>query len=228
MTKLAVREWGSGERVAVLIHGLTSDSRSWWRFGPELAGRGYRVVAVDLPGHGASPRLPEYTVDGLIDSLLDSVPARPALALGHSFGGWVLGLAEDRLAPDRVAYEDPAWPPADPALRPVMEAQRGWTLDQVAAEFPRWPAEARQHKHAAMRDWDPRTLEIATAHVPFEPATPARPSLVIVPDSSWLIPPGRVAELRSAGHEVRIVPGAGHNVHNDDFPAFVAALDGWL
>jgi pimeloyl-ACP methyl ester carboxylesterase len=41
--------------VALLIHGVTSSSRTWWRVGPALAARGYRVLAVDLRGHGASP-----------------------------------------------------------------------------------------------------------------------------------------------------------------------------
>jgi pimeloyl-ACP methyl ester carboxylesterase len=35
---------------------VTSSSRTWWRVGPALAARGFRVVAVDLRGHGASPR----------------------------------------------------------------------------------------------------------------------------------------------------------------------------
>src|SRR5262249_11181288 len=54
--KLNVREWGTGDRTAVLIHGITSDSGSWWRFGPDLAARGYHVLAPDLRGHGLSPR----------------------------------------------------------------------------------------------------------------------------------------------------------------------------
>jgi pimeloyl-ACP methyl ester carboxylesterase len=41
--------------VALLIHGVTSSSRTWWRVGPALVARGYHVLAVDLRGHGASP-----------------------------------------------------------------------------------------------------------------------------------------------------------------------------
>jgi pimeloyl-ACP methyl ester carboxylesterase len=46
---------GGSAPVALLIHGVTSSSRTWWRVGPALAARGYRVLAVDLRGHGASP-----------------------------------------------------------------------------------------------------------------------------------------------------------------------------
>jgi pimeloyl-ACP methyl ester carboxylesterase len=57
---LATRAWGDGadpsRPLAVLVHGVTSSSRTWWRVGPALAERGFRVLAVDLRGHGASPR----------------------------------------------------------------------------------------------------------------------------------------------------------------------------
>ncbi|WP_329410009.1 hypothetical protein OG563_46095 [Nocardia vinacea] len=36
------------------------------------------------------------------------------------------------------------------------------------------------------------------------------------------------AQLRFEGYQVRVVEGAGHNVHNDDPDAFYTALDGWL
>jgi pimeloyl-ACP methyl ester carboxylesterase len=56
---LATRAWGEGadpsRPLAVLVHGVTSSSRTWWRVGPALAERGFRVLAVDLRGHGASP-----------------------------------------------------------------------------------------------------------------------------------------------------------------------------
>jgi pimeloyl-ACP methyl ester carboxylesterase len=57
---LATRAWEDGadpsRPLAVLVHGVTSSSRTWWRVGPALARRGFRVLAVDLRGHGASPR----------------------------------------------------------------------------------------------------------------------------------------------------------------------------
>jgi hypothetical protein len=34
--------------------------------------------------------------------------------------------------------------------------------------------------------------------------------------------------LRADGFDVRVVPGTGHVVHNDDVTGFLAALDGWL
>jgi pimeloyl-ACP methyl ester carboxylesterase len=46
--------WGSGTRHAVLLHGVTSSARSWWRVAPGIASLGYCVTAFDMPGHGES------------------------------------------------------------------------------------------------------------------------------------------------------------------------------
>ena len=54
--ELHVREWGHGDRVAVLLPGMMGSSDSWWRVAPTLADRGYHVLAIDLPGHGLSPK----------------------------------------------------------------------------------------------------------------------------------------------------------------------------
>jgi pimeloyl-ACP methyl ester carboxylesterase len=62
--------------LAVLVHGVTSSSRTWWRVGPALAERGYRVLAVDLRGHGASPRTEAgLSVADLADDVAETVEA---------------------------------------------------------------------------------------------------------------------------------------------------------
>jgi pimeloyl-ACP methyl ester carboxylesterase len=47
---------GEGDRTLVLIHGLLMNRRMYDSLAPEIALRGYRVVTVDLVGHGASDR----------------------------------------------------------------------------------------------------------------------------------------------------------------------------
>src|SRR5688500_20121310 len=63
---------------------------------PALASAGFRVIAVDLKGHGLSDKVvarAEYTIDSLVDHLRDIVDAlsleRPHL-IGHSMGGSLL------------------------------------------------------------------------------------------------------------------------------------------
>lgn len=57
--RMAYRQWGdtSATAAVVLIHGITSSSLSWIRVGPRLAHR-WRVIAVDLKGHGDSEAPP--------------------------------------------------------------------------------------------------------------------------------------------------------------------------
>lgn len=231
MAELSVHEWGAGDRVAVLVHGITSDHGSWWRVGPELAGRGYHVYAPDLRGHGHSPR-GSYTLSAWADDLVESVPPEPELALGHSLGALVLAAAVDRLRPHRVVYEDPAWSAPTDGRQEVanrFRAQNGWELADIQAFYPRWVPAACEAKLAALRRWDPATTDfILTGLSRFDPPPPAAPAQVMLADPSTLITPERAERLRETGFEVRVVSGAGHVIHNDDFEGFLAALDGWL
>jgi pimeloyl-ACP methyl ester carboxylesterase len=53
-TRIAYAEYGEGDRVLLLIHGLLMNRHMYDNLGPEMASRGYRVITVDLLGHGAS------------------------------------------------------------------------------------------------------------------------------------------------------------------------------
>ncbi|HET9292413.1 MAG TPA: alpha/beta fold hydrolase, partial [Actinomycetes bacterium] len=76
--------------LAVLVHGVTSSSRTWWRVGPALAGRGFRVVAVDLRGHGASPRtVAGLALADLAADVAETVQGPVELLVGHSLGALV-------------------------------------------------------------------------------------------------------------------------------------------
>ena len=126
---LHTREWGAGDRTALLVHGIMSDSRTWRRVGPALADRGYRVIAVDLRGHGLSPR-GAYSPRLFADDLVDTLPRQADLALGHSLGGNLVLRAAARSAPVRrlVVYEPaivPAGQPAELVARMQSAADAG-------------------------------------------------------------------------------------------------------
>lgn len=230
--QLHTREWGSGDRLAVLVHGLTSDGGSWTRVAPALAGRGYRVVASDLRGHGLSGR-GEYSPQLWADDLLDSAPAGPELAIGHSLGGIALALAVERLRPGRAVYEDPAWwVPADRHAESARDfkARKTWTREDIRRINPLWADEDVDCMLEAVGRWDPETLRgIHTGQTfDFTPQVPKVPSLVLLADPSRLVPPERAARLKEAGFEVRTVAGAGHSIHRDDLEGFFTALNGWL
>lgn len=91
-------------RPLVLLHGVFMDASLFDGLLTRLpAGR---IVAVDMPSHGASPDLPAgSSVDDHVSAVaatLDSLGVRDAVVLGHSWGGMVaLRLAHRR--PELVA-----------------------------------------------------------------------------------------------------------------------------
>lgn len=87
--RLAAYDAGSGPAL-VLIHGQFGDHQDWWPVLEPLS-REFRVLAVDLPGYGASakPRRP-YTVEFFVDTLhalLQSAGIPDAILAGNSWGG---------------------------------------------------------------------------------------------------------------------------------------------
>jgi pimeloyl-ACP methyl ester carboxylesterase len=54
--RVAYEVHGEGERVLVLAHGLLMNRRMYDALAPEMASRGFRVVLVDLLGHGESDK----------------------------------------------------------------------------------------------------------------------------------------------------------------------------
>jgi pimeloyl-ACP methyl ester carboxylesterase len=77
--RLVYDEYGSGDRVVVLLHGLLMRRSMHALLAAELAGRGYRVLCLDLLGHGDSDRPTDkrqYSIElfgrqviGLLDEL---------------------------------------------------------------------------------------------------------------------------------------------------------------
>jgi len=89
---LRVLSGGDGEPLLLLLHGLGATGDVWAGWRPLLADRWPgRWLAPDLPGHGGSAPLPDYTFDGLAAAVRPLVEAG-TVVLGHSLGG-VVGLA---------------------------------------------------------------------------------------------------------------------------------------
>jgi len=93
----------------VFIHGAQNDHSVWSGQADRLAALGHGVLAIDLPGHGASsppgggPAL--ASVDAMADwllALLDAAGLPSALLAGHSMGS-LIALEAAARAPQRVA-----------------------------------------------------------------------------------------------------------------------------
>jgi pimeloyl-ACP methyl ester carboxylesterase len=98
-------EQGSGPLV-LLCHGFPELWYSWRHQIPALAEAGYRVIAPDLRGYGAtggSTALSDYSIRSLVTdltALLDALGEKTSVLVGHDFGA-VLTWNAMLLAPDR-------------------------------------------------------------------------------------------------------------------------------
>ncbi len=131
--ELSVRAEGAGPLV-ILCHGFPELSYSWRHQLPVLAAAGYRVLAPDMRGYGASSAPSEveaYDVVSLCEDmcgLLDAVGEQAAIFVGHDWGAnvvWQLAV----LHPERVravaGLSVPFVPRAPAAPIPIMRRHLG-------------------------------------------------------------------------------------------------------
>ncbi|WP_165495506.1 alpha/beta fold hydrolase [Actinomadura roseirufa] len=232
--KLQVTEWGTGDRYALLVHGLFSDATSWHRAGPALAERGFHVLAPDLRGHGESPRGRYSPFDWALD-LVDTLPARAEIAVGHSLGGLVLGMAARLLDPGSAVYLDPAWRMSADAHERYRDIWLGWLdwtdKEQLRAHLGgRWPEEDLDLRWTSMWKADPGIIPglVPGGGHDLSPERADMPSLVLAADPSEFIPDDHAKELRERGLTVETVEGTGHSAFREDFPRFLDRLDAWI
>ncbi len=85
---------GSGAPV-ILIHGIAASLHDWDDLIPVLARNGYAAYALDLLGHGDSPKLDArlYQMDWVFEHFFHWMKSirltEPAILIGHSLGGHV-------------------------------------------------------------------------------------------------------------------------------------------
>ncbi|WP_394194752.1 alpha/beta fold hydrolase [Microbacterium foliorum] len=224
---------GDGPRTVVLLHGMMGSADSWWRVMPVLAAQGFRVLAIDLPGHGLSPRDPRLTIERAASSVVETVrslaPGRPLAAVGHSFGASVLAQAAPLLRPEPGIYVDaalvlPGGSDRDDLIeRYVRDREARQSPEDLRASRPFYSEKDAEIEALAARRFDPTTMASVSCgrdHM----WLPDPGSIIVRADPSDWVTAADVARFEANGIDVRSIPGAAHTVWYSHFEEFTASL----
>lgn len=89
--RISFSDQGKGN-VVVFVHGFVESKHIWNSYAHEMASK-YRVICIDLPGHGLSENLGEThsmsLMAELVYSLLNDLGIKSCVLIGHSMGGYV-------------------------------------------------------------------------------------------------------------------------------------------
>jgi pimeloyl-[acyl-carrier protein] methyl ester esterase len=253
---LHVESLGSGPPLA-LLHGWAMHSGIWGALVPRLAKR-YRVLAVDLPGHGRSPLPAPFTLDGAVAAVSASLAGEPhpLTVLGWSLGGLVamrwarneparIGrLALVSTTPRFAAGDD--WPyavAAETLDRFAAELHVGWkptiqrflALQMHGSDHARTTLAALRQQVFARGEPSPKALfgaldVIVTGDLRAEVAGIAQPALVVSGSRDTLALPAAGRWLSEHLPDARFapIPGAAHVPFLSHVEPFAAALDAFL
>nr|WP_042195166.1 alpha/beta hydrolase [Kibdelosporangium sp. MJ126-NF4]CEL21748.1 hydrolase [Kibdelosporangium sp. MJ126-NF4]CTQ92528.1 hydrolase [Kibdelosporangium sp. MJ126-NF4] len=242
VVRLATRQWGDGDRHALLLHGISSSGSTWWQVADALGAQGFTVTAPDLRGHGDSPHASHYTAaDYAAD--VRALGERWDLVVGHSLGGLIaLHAARDPDWTTRLVLLDPAVELSDSDVERYTELNTQEVLrpqdpEALLAANPRWHPEDARLKFQAVLATSPyvseRTMrENAPWHYLADVEALAVPTLILGADpaAGGVFGPnlGDAVAAANTGIEYRVVAEAGHSVHRDAPDAVLEAIAAWL
>lgn len=243
--------WGSTGKPVVLLHGITSSARNWWRVAPALAAAGYFPLAFDLPGHGESDETSDHRMPALaalISEAMEALGFNQVTLIGHSWGGGIAlelasGPASGKVA--RLVLVDPLLglnPERGADVFPTYSANVGdppaVTEPIVRANNPHWHTHDATWKIAALdrvRIGAVRGLFLESGdwHLLDRFANVPGPLLLMLADQQYTVVPQWALDellptLRPNLGEMVVVPGTDHNLMRGTFEPFMNALLPWL
>jgi len=246
---LNTTEAGEG-RPLVLLHGLFGQGRNFGALLRRLSAT-RRVIAIDMPNHGASPHAPRMDYRSMAGDVAETLAAHGitgADVMGHSMGGkaaMMLALTAPVLV-GRLVVSDIApvtYPPRYGELLAAMRAVPAGASRAVAdaALAPAEPDPATRAFILSNRRPDgsgwrigiegiAASMEAILDWAPPEGARFEGPSLFVSGERSGYIREENRPAIRDLFPAARFltVKGAGHWVHADQPEAFAAVLEGFF
>jgi esterase len=236
--KLGYRVAGDlGSPTILLLHALASQSMSWNETAQALAGQGFRVIAPDLPGHGGSARMDDYSLGRLeqvLIDLLDALQVAQCDLVGHSLGGH-LALRIAARIPHRVrriVLEAVPVPPRDEADLAMMQAasRQAWWWRGL-----RLLGTGRVLRLALLRQFDFRATRpiLCGLRLPMPEwwsslrAIEARCLLVIGEGDNMVTLRASLLAEQLAHSRIEVI-GHGHHIHRNHAQTFLVAMLSFL
>lgn len=213
-----VREWGEGDKIALLIHGLASSSGTWEKLAEDLMNEGYHVYAPDLPGHGNSPRLETYSIQSWSETLTERFP-NAHLLIGHSIGALIATNIRNTLKPARTILIDPVYRlPAGKSF--LILTQLGFRISLL-----QWARNKRNPEQARLEilKWDQKSVKALRTLTQLP--KPDHTTLILRARGSYIAP---LRVLKALKNTKILTVASGHNIHRDNYPALQAALQEFL
>jgi pimeloyl-ACP methyl ester carboxylesterase len=225
-TRFHALAWGHPDAPpVVLMHGVTSCARTWWRVGPTVAAAGYRVIAPDLPGHGLTGHWRGHVAfrDTAADLAAFARAAVPGVdpadvrVIGHSWGAMsAAAFPGVGYSPGRLVLVDPPTVPLamislmlqDPVEQKYVDL--GTALGAVGRLYPTWTYGDVLAKAEGLTQFD-------------EPAVRA----ILTENGDWDGGLAALADPAALDVPTRLIrgdPAAGGYVPDAALPAFVARL----
>ncbi|RDW17485.1 alpha/beta hydrolase [Oceanobacillus arenosus] len=199
----------------VALHAMGSGAETWDQVAAVL-GEKYRVLALDQRGHGGSARTSTYTFELMCDDLhhfANAMKLERFTLLGHSMGGTVSYLYSETFPSriERLIVEDTPPPFQDKPIEIPSNPSNPLPFDWEVV-----PSILRQ-LNEPNSEWWARLTDITM------------PTLIIGGGSSH-IPQNKLQEVSELipNCELVTIETAGHFVHNDNLPAFLAAVKNFL
>jgi len=229
---------GSEGPVAVLVHGAGSDHGVWTHQCSGLVRRGWRVLAVDLPGHGRSGGSAPDSIPALADALallLEAAGVSPGLIVGHSMGA-LAALDFAARYPDRLIGLALIGVAARMPVHPGLLAAARDDLPQAAAMIAGWGhadamGEGAEATRLLLERSAPGVLAagLTACNVydgGFAASRVAVPTTLILGEADKMSPAkyGLALAALIPGAQATVLPGAGHMLMSEQPEAVLEAL----
>lgn len=242
--RVGVYQWGTSTRHVVLLHGITSNAMAWWRVAPAIASCGYRVTAIDMPGHGVSDLLDSHDIPSIaahVQATSRAIDVPCETVIGHSWGGATALTLAHHTPIARLGLIDPAvrvnpeW--GQQVLARFSEGVGQPTHETVAGLTARlttwhqcdihWKALALQQcRQAAVTGF---FLHSGSWNIaPLVAQVSAQTLCLVADDAATVIPADSRAIMQPACAHWYQIAGTDHNMYRGGYAVTMPPLLAWL